>query len=84
MRATSYSELRRNLANELDRVAEDHEPLVITRGGGKPSAILMSLEDFGSYEETLHLLRSPQNQDRLLGSIEELERGDGNERKLVE
>ncbi len=28
---TSYSDLRKNLAATLDRVAEDHEPVVITR-----------------------------------------------------
>ena len=31
---------------------------------GKPSAVLMSLEDFASYEETRHLLRSPANAER--------------------
>ncbi|HEX9906169.1 MAG TPA: type II toxin-antitoxin system Phd/YefM family antitoxin [Propylenella sp.] len=47
MRATSFSELRRNLAKELDRVAEDHEPVIVTRGKGKPPAVILSLEDFG-------------------------------------
>lgn len=84
MRATSYSELRRNLANEIDRVTEDHEPVIITRGGGKPAAVLLSLEDFGSYEETAYLLRSPKNAKRLLKSIAELERGGGRVRKLIE
>lgn len=84
MRATSYSDLRRNLASELDRVVEDHEPVVITRGRGKPPAVLLSLEDFGSYEETAHLLRSPRNAKRLLQSIAELERGGGTVRKLIE
>jgi antitoxin YefM len=83
MRATSYSELRRNLASEIDRVTEDHEPVVITRGGGKPSAVLISLDDFGSYEETAYLLRSPKNAKRLLRSIAELERGGGKVRKLI-
>lgn len=84
MRATSYSELRRNLASELDRVTDDHEPVVITRGRGKPAAVLISLEDFGSYEETEHLLRSPENAKRLLEAIAELESGGGTERKLIE
>lgn len=83
MRATSYSELRRNLASEIERVTEDHEPVIITRGGGKASAVLISLEDFGSYEETAYLLRSPKNARRLLKSIAELERGEGKVRKLV-
>jgi antitoxin YefM len=66
MRVTSYSDLRRNLAAALDRVAADREPLIITRHRRKPTAVLMSLEEFASYEETQHLLRSPANARRPL------------------
>ncbi len=84
MRTTSYSDLRKNLAATLDRVAEDHEPIVITRDKGKPAAVLISLEDFASYEETSYLLQSPRNADRLRKAIEELDSGRGKERKLAE
>jgi antitoxin YefM len=84
MRITSYSELRRNLAAAIDRVAEDREPVIITRDRGKPSAVLMSLEDFAYYEETRHLLRSPANADRLLSAIAELESGGGTGQNLIE
>jgi len=84
MRTTSYTELRKNLASTLDRVNDDREPVIITREGGKPSAVLMSLEEFASYEETLHLLRSPANAARLQEAIAELEAGGGTERKLIE
>ena len=66
MRAMSATQLRRNLAATLDQVADDHEPVIITREGGKPAAVILSLEDFGSYEETEYLLRSPENKKRLL------------------
>ena len=84
MRTTSYSELRKTLAATLDSVTLDHEPVVITRDRGKPAAVLISLEDFASYEETLHLLQSPRNADRLLKAIAELEAGGGTERSLIE
>jgi antitoxin YefM len=84
MRITSYSNLRRNLAAMLDSVNKDHEQVLITRDRGKPSAVLMSLEDFASFEETRHLLKSPTNAERLLASIVELEQGDGGERKQAE
>lgn len=84
MRTTSYSDLRKNLAATLDRVTEDHEPVVITRDKGKPAAVLISLEDFASYEETSYLLQSPRNAERLRVAIQELDAGRGNERKLVE
>jgi prevent-host-death family protein len=61
IRISSYSELRRNLAAAIDRVNADREPLIITRDRGKPMAVLMSLEDFASYEETLS---ATQRQER--------------------
>lgn len=84
MRITSYSELRRNLAAALDRVAADREPVVITRDRGKPTAVLMSLEDFEAFEETRYLLASPANARRLLDSIAELDSGGGVEKTLRE
>ena len=84
MKTTSYSDLRKNLAAMLDSVEADHEPVVITRDKDKPAAVLMSLEDFASYEETRYLLKSPVNAARLLESIAELESGKGTQRKLDE
>lgn len=84
MRTTSYSELRKNLASMIDRVNADHEPVIITRDRGKPAAVLMSLEDFASYEETRHLLKSPRNAERLAESIAELDAGKGTTRELSE
>ncbi len=74
MRATSYSDFRRNLAATLDSVTEDHTPVIITRGRGKPPAVLMSLEDYASYEETCHLLQSPRSAARLLEATSALDR----------
>ena len=84
MRTASYSDLRKNLAAMIERVNADHEPVVITRDKGKPSAVLMSLEDYASFEETRYLLRSPANAERLLASIAALEDGKGRERDLAE
>lgn len=75
MRATTATDLRKNLARELDRVADDREPLIIVRSGGKPAAILLSLEEFGSWEATQHLLKSPENARRLRESIAQFETG---------
>jgi len=85
MRSTSYSDLRKNLAARLDEVTEDHAPLLITRERGKPAAVLISLEDFASYEETQYLLKSPRNAERLLNAIQELDSGtNSQERELPE
>lgn len=84
MRATSDRDLQENLAATLDRVAQDHEPVLITRGQGKPAAVLVSAEDFASIEETAYLLQSPRNRDRLLEAVRELNQGGGYERTLSE
>jgi antitoxin YefM len=84
MRITSSTELRNHLAKYLDQVHEDHTPMIVTREGGKPAAVIMSFEDYTSHEETMHLLRSPNNAKRLLGSIKELDAGNGKVRKLSE
>lgn len=84
MNSTSITELRKRLAEMVDRVTGDHEPLLITREGGKPSAVMISLEDFASYEETHHLLKSPENARRLAESIEALSKGRGRARELAE
>ena len=66
MDAISYTRVRNNLAKTMDRVAQDHEPIVITRQKGE-SVVLMSLEDFNAWQETACLLRNPANAERLRG-----------------
>jgi antitoxin YefM len=84
MNAISVTELRKNLAAQIDRVTADHDYTIITREGGKPAAVLMSLEDFASWQETEYLLRSPANREALLASIAELDAGGGQVRDLIE
>lgn len=83
MDAISYTAARSNLAKMMERVCEDHQPVIITRKKA-PSVVMMSLEDFDALQETAYLLRSPENARRLLESITELERGGGAERGLSE
>ena len=83
MDAISYTSARANLAKTMDRVCDDHEPIIITRGG-EPSVVMISLADYEALAETAYLLRSPRNAKRLLEAIAELESGGGQERKLVE
>ena len=84
MRIASSTELRNNLAKYLDQVHDDHTPMIITREGGKPAAVIMSFEDYTSHEETMHLMRSPRNATRLQEGIDELDATGGTERKLIE
>jgi antitoxin YefM len=84
MRVKTSTELRKTLAATLDQVTDDHTPVLITREGGKPAAVLISLEDYTSMEETNYLLRSPKNREELLVSIAEFDAGLGTVRELEE
>lgn len=81
MDAISYTAARANLATTMDRVCNDHEPLIITRSG-EQAVVLLSLEDYRALEETAYLLRTPANARRLLSAMAQLNTGKGKERKL--
>ncbi|WP_342269710.1 type II toxin-antitoxin system Phd/YefM family antitoxin [Rickettsia endosymbiont of Orchestes rusci] len=72
MDTINYSVLRGNLASIFDKVNENHSPIIVTRQKGKPSVII-SLEDFKSYEETAYLMAGPPNFKCLNKAINEIE-----------
>ena len=83
MDAISYTVVRANLAKTMEKVCNDHHPVIITRKRESP-VVMMSLEDYQAMEETTYLLRSPANARDLLESIAELEGGKGITRDLIE
>ena len=83
MKVLSYTALRSNLAKTMEKVCEDHEPIVITRKS-ESAVVMLSLEDYESLEETTYLLRSPKNVKRLLESLSQLEEGRGMVKVLQE
>jgi antitoxin YefM len=83
MDAISYTAARANLAKTMERVCNDHSPVIITRKSETP-VVMVSLEDYQAMQETAYLLRSPANARHLLESIAELEAGKGTERDLME
>lgn len=82
MDAITYSSARARLADTMDRVCDEHEPIMITRTG-RQAVVMMALEDFNALEETSYLLRSPRNARRLLESIASVEAGKGKARQLA-
>jgi antitoxin YefM len=79
----SYTELRQNLKKHLDDVCDSRAPLVVTRRNGE-SVVMLSLTEYESLEETLHLLSSPANAERLLRSIAQADAGQLVEHDIVE
>ena len=83
MDTMSYSAFRNHLASTLDKVNDDHTPVLITRQNNKP-AVLISLEDFHAYEETAYLMASPKKVQRLNQAIAQVEAGATTEHALLE
>ena len=83
MDAITYTSARQNLAKTMEKVCQDHSPVIVTRKKNE-SVVIMSLEDYKALEETAYLLRSPKNTRRLIESISQLENDGGTERDLVD
>jgi len=83
MDAITYTSARQNLAKTMEKVCEDHTPVIVTRKSSH-SVVIMSLEDYAALEETAYLLRSPKNTRRLIESIAQLENDMGSEKELLE
>ena len=83
MEVITYSDFRSQLAKTMDRVNDNHKPVMVTRQNGKP-AILMSVEDFNAYQETAYLMASPENARRLNDAIAEIEAGNAVDHGLIE
>jgi antitoxin YefM len=84
MDQVGYTELRQNLARYLDQVVDDRAPLLVTRQGGRGNVVILSADDYAGWEETVYLLSSPANAERLIASIEDIRAGKTTERELIE
>lgn len=82
MNAIPYSKARQNLAKLMDKVCDEHEPVIITRKTAK-TVVMMSLDEFNAIEETAYLFKSPANAKRLRTSIKQFAEGKYQEHKLI-
>ena len=82
MDVITYSDARANLKDVMDRVVEDRTQVVVTRQKSE-AVVMVSLSDWNAMEETMHLLSTPTNAERLRSSIRQLDAGKGTERQLV-
>ena len=83
MRAANFTEFRTNLKKFLDDVKKNNETLIIKRGTGH-GAVLISLDEFNSIIETMHLLSSKANANRLYDSIHQMKTGKSVHKELIE
>jgi len=83
MIAANFTEFRTALKGYLDSVENDKETLIIKRKSGK-GAVIISLEEYNSIMETLHLLSSKNNAKRLYESIDQMKAGNTFQKDLIE
>ena len=83
MLTSTFSNARQNLASTMDMITSNHTPITITRQN-KASVVMLSLEDYNSMNETMYLMQSTTNANRLNQSINDLENGLGIKKDLIE
>ena len=83
MLSVNYSEFRSDLKKFLDNVEFNNETLVIKRGK-RGGTVMISLDEYNSLMETVHLLTSKANADRIYESIQQMKAGESITRGLIE
>jgi antitoxin YefM len=79
----TLTELRANMAKHFDKLEQDRTELVVTRQNHEP-VVIMPLAELEGLRETLHLLSTPANAERLRASIAEANAGQLVEHELID
>ncbi|MEB3828365.1 type II toxin-antitoxin system Phd/YefM family antitoxin [Phormidium sp. CCY1219] len=83
MKAINSKQAKQQLDEIIDRVILDVEPAILSNEQGR-QAVLMSLDEFNSWQETLYLLSNPANAEHLLKSLEQAKQGRKSVKELVD
>jgi antitoxin YefM len=79
----NYSDFRKNLKENLDIACDDKEVVIVSRSHNK-NVVVISLEEYNSWQETKYLLSSEKNWQRLLDAVHETEQGKFEKHDLIE
>ena len=83
MDAITINQAKQDINRLIERVISDAEPTIICNDHGQ-KAVILSLDEFNSWQETLYLLSNPANAEHLRRSIQEDQSGKITERELIE
>lgn len=83
MDTVDFTSFKRDLSQLFDKVNQDHTPLLITRSDGQP-VVIMSADDYKSYEEMAYLMASPRNAARVNEAVAQLDAGGGRAHDLID
>ena len=74
MITATYTDLRSNLKEYLDRVVKDSDSVIVNRGGGS-AVVIMSLEEYESMVETAYIMSQPDLVDAIRQGDEDVKSG---------
>lgn len=83
MEVLNYTEFRKDLKASLDKVSNDEDVIIVSRGKNK-NVVMLSLKEYNSWKETMYLLNSEKNRKRLEKSIKDFEKGKSVKHDLIE
>jgi len=83
MIAINYSTVRQSFKEFCDKTVNDFETVIITRERGE-NVVLMSENEYNNMLENLYIRSNPKDYNELLESIQQIKKGQGKARELVE
>lgn len=83
MEVLNYTEFRKKMKESLDKVSDDNDIVVVSRSKNK-NVVLLSMAEYNSWNETLHLIKSDKNRKRLDEAITEMKKGKSVKKSLIE
>lgn len=83
MTAMTLNEAKENLEKIINQVVNDSEPAILCTDSGQ-QVVMLPLDEFNSWKETIYLLSNPVNAAHLSKSIEEARDGKIQQKELVD
>ena len=83
MEVLNYTEFRKDLKSSLDKVSNDNDIIIVSRSKNK-NVVVLSLQEYNSWKETMYLLSSAKNRRRLEKSIKDFNNGKFVKHALIE
>lgn len=83
MIATNYTTVRQNFKEYCDKTTKDFETIIITRERGE-NVVMLSEAEYNNLLENLYVRSNLKQYNELLQSIEQLKKGRGKKRDLIE
>jgi antitoxin YefM len=83
MEVINYTDFRKKMKQKLDSVSDDNDVVIVSRTNNK-NVVLLSMAQYNSWNETMHLIKSDKNRKRLDDAIAEMKRGKSIKKVLIE